>query len=108
MNIKPCQVGGAATRLPAEQFYACSNQAPGFPFQKTAWRLCGKMQTLYEKMSQKAIDAVFTGLFNLTDIRIILRETSPLHHLTDEQKARTKDTIKNIRKQLEILEGELL
>ncbi len=66
------------------------------------------MQTLYEKMSQKAIDAVFTGLFNLTDIRVTLRETSPLHHLTDEQKARTKDTIENIRTQLEILEGELL
>jgi len=77
-------------------------------FQKTAWRLCGKMQTLHEKMSQKAIDAVFTGLFHLTDIRIILRETAPLHHLTDEQKERTKNTIEVVRKQLEILEGELL
>ncbi len=43
VNQKPCQVGGVVTRLPAEQFYACSIQAPGFSIlEKTAWYLCGE------------------------------------------------------------------
>ncbi len=59
-------------------------------------------------MSQKAIDAVFAGLFYLTDIRAILRRTAPLHQLKDEEKATARKAIDAVRKQLTVLEEELL
>ena len=59
-------------------------------------------------MSQKAIDAVFAGLYQLTDIRTTLRRTAPLHQLTDEQKETTRKTLAALRKQLDIIEEELV
>lgn len=59
-------------------------------------------------MSQKAIDAVFAGLFHLTDIRVVLRRTAPLHRLNDEEKENTRKSIDAVRKQLTVLEEELL
>ncbi len=59
-------------------------------------------------MSQKAIDAVFAGLFHLTDIRTILRRTAPLHQLNDEEKETARRSIDAVRKQLAVLEEELL
>lgn len=59
-------------------------------------------------MSQKAIDAVFAGLFHLTDIRAVLRRTAPLHRLNDEEKETTRKAIDAVRKQLTVLEEELL
>lgn len=59
-------------------------------------------------MSQKSIDAVFAGLYLLTDIRTMLRRTAPLHQLTDEQKETTRKTLAGLRKQLDILEEELV
>lgn len=59
-------------------------------------------------MSQKAIDAVFSGLYQLTDIRIILRRTAPLHQLDESEKERTKKAIESVRQQLLTLEEELL
>ena len=59
-------------------------------------------------MSQKAIDAVFAGLYQLTDIRNTLRRTAPLHQLTDEQKETTRKTLAALRKQIDILEEELV
>jgi hypothetical protein len=59
-------------------------------------------------MSQKAIDAVFSGLFHLIDIRVILRRTAPLHQLSDEERETARKSIDAVRKQLIILEGELL
>jgi hypothetical protein len=59
-------------------------------------------------MSQKAIEAVFAGLYYLTDIRAVLRRTAPLHQLNEEQKDQTKKAIQAARKQLDVLEEELL
>ena len=59
-------------------------------------------------MSQRAIDAVFTGLYQLTDIRAVLRRTAPLHQLNESEKERTKKAIETVRKQLTMLEEELL
>ncbi|MDR3102809.1 MAG: hypothetical protein LBU24_06380 [Methanocalculaceae archaeon] len=59
-------------------------------------------------MSQKAIDAVFSGLFHLTDIRVILRRTAPLHQLNDAEQESARKSIEAIRKQLAVLEEDLL
>ncbi|MDV0442846.1 hypothetical protein McpCs1_01950 [Methanocorpusculaceae archaeon Cs1] len=60
-----------------------------------------------DTMSQRAIDAVFTGLYQLTDIRAVLRRTAPLHQLNESEKESTKKAIEQVRKQLIILEEEL-
>ena len=59
-------------------------------------------------MSKRAVDAVFTSLFSLTDIRVTLRETAPTHELSDDQKAYVSKNISTIKKQLEIIEDDLL
>lgn len=59
-------------------------------------------------MSQRAADAVFNALFSLTDIRYLLRETAPKHELDTDQKAKAEKTLASIKKQIAILEEELL
>ncbi|HJJ57197.1 MAG TPA: hypothetical protein O0W79_03335 [Methanocorpusculum sp.] len=59
-------------------------------------------------MSQRAVDAVFQGLYSLTDIRVILRTTAPSHNLTDEQKQKTEKYLASLEKQITILREELL
>jgi hypothetical protein len=58
-------------------------------------------------MSKRAIDAVFEGLFLLTDIRVMLRETAPFHELDDVQKQRVSDLLKNLEKQAQVIREEL-
>ena len=58
-------------------------------------------------MSRRAGDALCQGLYLLTDIRFILRETAPVHKLDDEQKARVAKAIEKLKKQVTILEEEL-
>ena len=59
-------------------------------------------------MSQRAVDAVFQGLYSLTDIRAILRTTAPSHELTDEQKQKAAKYLTSVEKQIAILREELL
>ncbi|HJJ36622.1 MAG TPA: hypothetical protein O0X27_05565 [Methanocorpusculum sp.] len=59
-------------------------------------------------MSQRAADAVFQGLFSLTDIRYILRTTAPLHKLSDEEKQKVEKALASLEKQATILREELL
>jgi hypothetical protein len=59
-------------------------------------------------MSRRAVDAVFQGLFTLTDIRVVLRRTAPLHRLSDEDKGAVLKSLGDLRQQLGILEEELL
>ena len=59
-------------------------------------------------MSQRAADAVFQGLFSLTDIRYILRTTAPQHKLSDEEKQKVEKALASVEKQIAILRGELL
>lgn len=59
-------------------------------------------------MSRKAVDAVFQRLFLLIDIRGILRESAPHHHISEEQKTNVTKTLDAIEKQVRILREELL
>lgn len=59
-------------------------------------------------MSRRAVDALFQALYLLTDIRFILRETAPVHELDDEQKVRAGKAIEKLKKQVTILEEELI
>jgi hypothetical protein len=58
-------------------------------------------------MSRRAVDAVFQGLFTLTDIRVILRRTAPLHELSDEDRRAVRSYLEDLRQQIGILEEEL-
>jgi hypothetical protein len=59
-------------------------------------------------MSRRAVDAVFQGLFALTDIRVILRRTAPLHQLSEEDRDAVQGQLAELRRQIGILEEELL
>ena len=59
-------------------------------------------------MSRRAVDAIFQALFLLTDIRAVLRKTAPLHSLDDAEKENVKMALEKIKKQLAILEEELI
>lgn len=59
-------------------------------------------------MSKRSVDAVFQGLFLLTDIRGMLRETVPHHRLTAEQKKEAEKILGKLEKQIAILKEELL
>ena len=59
-------------------------------------------------MSRRAVDAVFRGLFTLTDIRVILRETAPSHELSEGDREAVRKSLADLREQAGILEEELL
>jgi hypothetical protein len=59
-------------------------------------------------MSRRAVDAVFQGLFTLTDIRVMLRRTAPLHELSEGDRRAVLKSIADLRQQIGILEEELL
>ena len=59
-------------------------------------------------MSRRAVDAVFQGLFALTDLRVILRRTAPSHELTGEDRKAVQEGIADLKRQAGILEEELL
>ncbi|HMA05597.1 MAG TPA: hypothetical protein VKO45_06685 [Methanomicrobiales archaeon] len=59
-------------------------------------------------MSRRAVDAVFQGLFTLTDIRVILRRTAPLHRLSGADRSLVQGQIEDLRRQIGIIEEELL
>ena len=55
----------------------------------------------------KEVDALFDALFALTDLRVLLRETVPLHKLNEEQKNQARSAIARVREALLRLEGAL-
>ena len=59
-------------------------------------------------MSQRAADALFTALFSLTDIRALLRETAPTHEFDESQKTAAAKALASVKKQIAILEEEML
>lgn len=59
-------------------------------------------------MSKRAVDAVFQGLYLLTDIRGILRDTVPTHTLSENQKKEAEKIIGKLEKQISVLKEELL
>lgn len=59
-------------------------------------------------MSEKAVDKLFEALYSLTDLREIFRKTSPKHDLNKKQREKTEKILKNVRKNLEEIEKEML
>ena len=59
-------------------------------------------------MSRRAVDAVFQGLFTLTDIRVMLRRTAPLHTFSEDDRRAVLAHLADLRQQIGILEEDLV
>ncbi|ADN35796.1 conserved hypothetical protein [Methanolacinia petrolearia DSM 11571] len=59
-------------------------------------------------MSRRGVDAMFQAFFLLTDIRALYRLTAPTHQLDETQKAEAAKIIEKLKKQVGILEEEVL
>jgi hypothetical protein len=51
------------------------------------------------------VDTLFEALFALTDLRVLLRETAPLHKLNDQQGAQAREAVARAREALSRLQG---
>jgi hypothetical protein len=54
-----------------------------------------------------AVDNLFEALFALADLRVLLRETAPLHEFNATQRAQVSEALARAKKALEGLEKEL-
>lgn len=61
-----------------------------------------------DSVTQRAVDAIFQAMFLLTDLRVLMRETAPLHDLDEEQRAKASKTLEKLKKQVDTLEQELV
>ncbi|PKL62017.1 MAG: hypothetical protein CVV31_08140 [Methanomicrobiales archaeon HGW-Methanomicrobiales-2] len=61
-----------------------------------------------DHVSKRAVDAVFQALFILSDLRFLLRETAPEHDLDDAQRERAKTSLEKVKRQIAIIEEELV
>ena len=59
-------------------------------------------------MSARAVDAVFQGLYLLTDIRMMMRKSVPDHVLTDDEKKVLAKTLDKLEKQIAIVREEMI
>ncbi len=55
-------------------------------------------------MSER-VDTLFEALFALTDLRVLLRETAPLHKFSGEQRAQARESVARAKEALLRLEG---
>ncbi len=53
------------------------------------------------------VDLLFEALFALTDLRVLLRETAPLHKLDEEQYGQARNAVARAQEALSRLEGVL-
>ncbi len=53
------------------------------------------------------VDLLFEALFALTDLRVLLRETAPLHTLNEEQYVEARTAVTRAKEALSKLEGAL-
>jgi hypothetical protein len=51
------------------------------------------------------VDTLFEALFALTDLRVLLRETAPLHRFSEEQRVRARESVARAKEALLRLEG---
>ena len=51
------------------------------------------------------VDTLFEALFALTDLRVLLRETAPLHKFSEEQRAEARESVAHAKEALVRLEG---
>jgi hypothetical protein len=54
-----------------------------------------------------AVDNLFEALFALADLRVLLRETAPLHELNAKQREQASEALARAKKALDGLEKEL-
>ncbi|MBO4522792.1 MAG: hypothetical protein IK060_01615 [Methanomicrobium sp.] len=59
-------------------------------------------------MSQIGVDAVFQAMFLLTDMRELFRQNAPFHDFEGEDKEQAAKIIEGLKKQIAILEKEVL
>ncbi len=59
-------------------------------------------------MSKRAVDMTFQALYTLTDIRVLLRETAPVHELDPKQLAQAERLLENLERQVASLKQEML
>ena len=59
-------------------------------------------------MSKRAVDMVFQATYTLTDLRMLLRETAPLHELDADQKMQARRLLDNLERQVGSLKQEML
>jgi hypothetical protein len=59
-------------------------------------------------MSARAVDAVFQGLYLLTDVRMMMRQSVPDHMLTEEEKNIVAKKLDKLEKQIAILREEMI
>ena len=52
-------------------------------------------------------DLLFEALFALTDVRVLLRQTAPLHKLNEEQHTAARNAVARAKEALSKLEGVL-
>ena len=59
-------------------------------------------------MSARAVDAVFQGLYLLSDVRMMMRQSVPDHILTDDEKKALAKTLDKLEKQIAIVREEMI
>jgi len=59
-------------------------------------------------LSKRAVDILFQALYSLTDMRMILRETAPLHSLDNDQRIQAQRLLENLERQVASLKQEML
>ena len=59
-------------------------------------------------MSKRAVDSVFRAMFLLTDIRVILRDTAPVHELDESQRAMVTRTLAELEEQVKVIREEMV
>ncbi|MBP2132477.1 hypothetical protein J2128_000398 [Methanomicrobium sp. W14] len=59
-------------------------------------------------MSQRGVDAVFQAMFLLTDMRELFRKNAPFHDFEGEDKEEASKIIEKLKKQVSVLEQEVL
>ena len=59
-------------------------------------------------MSKRAVDMTFQAIYTLTDLRVLLRETAPLHEFDAKQKQQAQRLLENLERQVGSLKQEML
>jgi hypothetical protein len=59
-------------------------------------------------MSKRAVDMTFQAIYTLTDLRVLLRETAPLHEFDANQKVQAQRLLENLERQVGSLKQEML
>jgi hypothetical protein len=59
-------------------------------------------------MSKRAVDSVFRAMFLLTDIRVILRDTAPVHELDESQRAAVMGMLAELEEQVKVIREEMV